>query len=214
MTTWYENLSKFIVVGMSNHRAKYGFYSGCLIIISFVAAWYFEKNNFVELGGVAVIIYAMFIWHKDFESYSINDTNIFALETEVRNNLKELAEHYRDIREVKTFTSLETNMVKLQNIIEELGVSDFSTGERSYKHHYMLTKSVAANQHFIIQLKLDLDRRLDMLASSMRSIIRIKEHTEVVKKKFVNIELELVIYGTIYWALGGYVYQGYFQLLH
>jgi|GEM_PF-3462513 len=202
---------------IKKYKFKYGVICCSLLLMSAVCAWYFGKPEFVELGGAAVIIFSMFSWGKDFQNISFNNNKLHELEASVRNLPKELS---ISINEDLDSEERDKLLKQVNTIMDELIESDKSLekNEGDIKTNDLLAHlSFVTNVLNVIQLlgvhtTQDTAKKLAIITTSLSNIIEVEETKNKIRTMFTNLELSLITIGTIFWACGTYIFNGWHDL--
>lgn len=190
---------------MKKYKNKYGFICLVIIIISFII----DINllpGFFERSGALLIIVAVIIWKTDFDNFKINDKNLNDVKNDTLNLWKKLSEsleessknsppYFKGDFKFKEFFLDKCEQADINKIvIEQLEENKNLLGDS-------LNRTVE-NQQFFISL-------LSTNNMFLRDVIELQNVSEDIKSKFVEIEVNIAVLGTLIWGFGSYIFSGW-----
>ena len=200
---------------MDRYKNKYGLMALILLILFWYCAIRFGRPELLEIAGAALIIQAMHIWKYDYKNLKAPQTGrtLDEIDESFNKSMAALRTISDEIAGEKGFKSLEKDFSVFSNEVSQIKRDLEHADVNTEKHYMRLLDTQLDNLNMNVKNLIKLGSNVgDLISTQMYMLENLTAHTKNtndIKNMFVNIEVSLIVSGTVYWACGTMIFEGW-----
>jgi len=200
---------------MNQYKNNYGYQIAGTLSAFWLWASILNMPELLEISGALIIIQSMWIWKYDFKNYKFSESpNSLA---EIKTTLREIIFKYQqstENMEANSYNKLAESIQTLTTEIKDLKVEvvEAKNEELIEKINNLHDAQLIKYLEQIIYIGEQTSKKLDEHMKLVSNFITLNDNEEIIRDSFISIEFLLITCGTIYWACGSYIYNGWYGL--